>query len=244
MGVLSHLRSEDQVILIQFTNHAEVLQDWTVDKAKVARALNPAYGKLLSGNVSRLSEGIISAAEKLKGKPAGTTHLVLITGGDNTPSSEVQYGDSVTRLITTQPALYVISYAKFTRQEAKRKQNIFSLDREMKGVYKDYDRAVRLSELRLTALAEKLGGRILLPKSIEGALNDGDEIASDIGAQYVVTYAPKRPIESSADTAPRRVEVVSRRVGLQVRALRNRVAVRVDTMRLLTNMKMSPANQT
>ena len=57
----------------------------------------------------------------------------------------------------------------------------------------------------------------------------GDELASDIGAQYVVTYAPKRPIESSADTAPRRVQVVSRRVSLQVRALRNKVAVGVDT---------------
>jgi len=223
MRVLSHLCSVDQVTLIQFTNHAEVLQDWTMDKAKVASALNPAHGKLLSGNVSHLSEGIISAAEKLKGKPAGTTHLVLITSGDNTPSSEVQYADSVKRLTTTQPALHVISYTKFARQDAKRRRNIFTLDREMKGFYEDYDKAVRLGELRLTALAESLGGQILLPKSIEEVLNGGNEMASDIGAQYVVTYAPKRPIESSADTAPRRVQVVSRRVGLQVRALRNRV---------------------
>lgn len=223
MALLSHLGPEDQVILIQFTNHAEVLQDWTGDKAKVARALHRAHGKLLSGNLSRLSEGMIAAADKLKGKPAGTTHIVLITDGDDAPSSEVQYTDAVRRLITAQPALDVLSYTTFARQEAKRHRSNFSLDREMRRFYKDYDKALGLSEERLNALTESLGGRIFLPKSIAEALKGGDEIASDVGAQYVVTYAPKRPIESRTDAAPRRVQVVSRRAGLQVHALRHSV---------------------
>lgn len=221
-GLLSHLGSEDQVTLIQFTNHAEVLQDWTVDKARVVRALNPAHGKVLSGNVSRLTEGIAVAAEKLKGKPAGTTHIVLITGGDFALTSEVENADSVRRLLTAQPVLHVISYARLVRQEVKRERSTFSLDREMKNFYKDYEKAVGLSEQRLTALSETLGGQMLLPKSLEEALKGGNEIASDIGAQYVVAYARHRPFESSGP-APRRVKVVSRRVGLQVHSLRNSV---------------------
>jgi len=123
----------------------------------------------------------------------------------------------------TQPALHVFSYTRFTRQEAKRHQSIFSLDREMRRFYKDYETAASLSEERLIALTERLGGRIFLPTSTEEALNESDDMAADIGAQYLVTYVPKRPIKASTDKAPRRVEVVSVRVGLHVHALRNRV---------------------
>jgi hypothetical protein len=223
MAVLTRLGAEDQVTLIQFTNHAEVLQDWTEDKAKVAQAFHPAHGKLLSGNVSHLSAGILAAVDKLKGKPVGTTHLVLITDGDDTPSDEVHYADAVKSLITAQPALHVLSYSIFARQEARRQTNIFDLDRGMKRFYKDYDKGMGLSEERLKALTESLGGRFFLPESREEALEEGHEIASDIGAQYILTYTPKRRIASNTDIPPRRIQVVSRRIGLQVHVLRNNV---------------------
>ncbi len=218
LRVLSQLRSGDRVILIQFTNRAEVLQDWTEDKAKVASALNPEHGKLLSGNRSRLSEGLVATADKLDGKEAGSTHIVLITDGDDTPGSE--YANAVKQLLHYQPTLHVLSYTTLAGQEARKHKSVLNFDREMKRFYKNHDTTIKVSEERLTALVESLGGRIFLPSSVEEALKQGDEIAGEIGARCVLTYIPKHAIESTNDTTPRHIEVFPRRLGLQVHALR------------------------
>ena len=91
------------------------------------------------------------------------------------------------------------------------------LDRGMRRHYKKYGEETRESERRLTTLAEETGGRILLPKSTEEMIKQGDEVARDIGSQYVVTYTPKRPLESAVPGEYRRVDVTSRRAGLYLR---------------------------
>jgi hypothetical protein len=52
----------------------------------------------------------------------------------------------------------------------------------------------------------------------------GSEVAREIGTQYVVTYTPTRPLASSSATETRRVTVLPRRGGLQVRTRRIYVA--------------------
>lgn len=218
LRILSQLRSGDRVLLVQFTNHAEVLQDWTEDKAKIVSAVNPERGKLLSGNRSRLSEGIIATADKLEGKEAGSTHIVLITDGDDTPGSE--YAGAVNQLLQDQPTLHVLSYTILARQEARQRNSVLNFDREMKRFYKNYDKTLSVSQERLTAFAESFGGRISLPASVDEALKQGDEIAGEIGTRCLLTYIPKHAIESTKDTTPRHIEVFPRRAGLRVRALR------------------------
>ena len=44
------------------------------------------------------------------------------------------------------------------------------------------------------------------------------EAARDIGAEYVVTYRPKRPLAAAKQGEYRRIEVASRRVGLSLRS--------------------------
>jgi von Willebrand factor type A domain len=222
LRVLSKLRLGDRVILIQFTNRAEVLQDWTDDSAKVVKALDPERGKLLSGNRSRLTEGILATARKLTGKEVGSTHLVLITDGDDSPGSG--YVAAVNQLLQFQPSMHLLSYTTLAAQEVKKRKGPFTFDRAMKRFYKDYAVATEASERRLTAFAENLGGRIFLPTSEEHALKIGDEIASNMGARYVLTYIPKRVLDSADSSKPRYIEVFSRRTGLQVQALRTRVA--------------------
>jgi len=226
-SLLAHLHPSDQAILIQFTNRAEVLQNWTEDKTKIISALHPQHGKLLSGDRSLLSEGMIAAADKLEAKPGGSTHIVLITDGDDAPSSEVLYKDAVQRLVQAQPALTVLSYTTLARSEARQRRSVLNFDREMKRFYKNYDRTMIGSEERLKGLAQSLGGRILLPRSTAEALKQGSEIRGDIGAQCVLTYTPKQPIKSASGKLSRHIEVFSRRVGLQVRALRNSYSIRV-----------------
>lgn len=97
------------------------------------------------------------------------------------------------------------------------------LDREMRRHYKKYANETRQSEARLTKLAEETGGRILIASTSDEMIRQADEVARDIGAEYVVTYTPKRPLASARSGEYRRVEVASRRVGLTLRSRRGYV---------------------
>lgn len=83
---------------------------------------------------------------------------------------------------------------------------------------KEYERSTRESEKELTALAEESGGRILLPDSTANLLSQAETISRDIGAQYVVTYRPTRPLASAKSGEYRKVEIASRRAGLYLRS--------------------------
>lgn len=78
--------------------------------------------------------------------------------------------------------------------------------------------AWKTSEAFLRRLAEDTGGIFHTPESAETIQSFGKEVAAAIGSQYVLTYSPKRQIADSDANEVRNVRVVSRRVGLQIRA--------------------------
>lgn len=83
---------------------------------------------------------------------------------------------------------------------------------------KEYERATIFSEAHLSEIGEESGGQIFLPESNDDLLSEAEKIARDIGSQYVVTYRPTRPLASAKSGEYRKVEVVSRRVGLYLRS--------------------------
>ncbi len=87
---------------------------------------------------------------------------------------------------------------------------------------------MKRGEGRLKTLAEETGGRILLAGTTEEMVEQGEEVAREIDAQYVVTYQPKRPLRAASATEYRRIHVGARRIGLTLRARRGYV---VGTMR-------------
>lgn len=91
-------------------------------------------------------------------------------------------------------------------------------DIAMRRKRKEYERATRDSEKNMTEIAEESGGQIYLPDSTDKVLTQADEIARDIGSQYVISYRPTRPLASAKPGEYRRVEVASRRVGLYLRS--------------------------
>jgi VWFA-related protein len=97
------------------------------------------------------------------------------------------------------------------------------LDFAMRRKRKEYERATRESETLLTEIAQESGGEIFLPESIDALLTQAEKVSRDIGAQYVVTYRPKRPLGEARPGEYRKVEVASRRVGLYLRTRRGYV---------------------
>jgi VWFA-related protein len=97
-------------------------------------------------------------------------------------------------------------------------------DPAMTKVRKAYEAETRKSEQWLRELAVETGGRVFSPiSSTAEMIAKGDEVARDIGAEYVVTYRPTRPLAEAKPGEYRKVEVASRRVGLYLRSRRGYV---------------------
>ena len=91
-------------------------------------------------------------------------------------------------------------------------------DVPMRRKKKEYERATKEAEQKLTEIAEDSGGRIIISETPENLLAQADSITRDIGAQYVITYRPTRPLSAAKPGEYRRVEVASRRAGLYLRS--------------------------
>jgi hypothetical protein len=88
----------------------------------------------------------------------------------------------------------------------------------MRRKRKEYERQTRDSEKQLTTIAEESGGRIFLPVNSTELMAQADNVARDIGSQYVLTYRPTRPLSQAKPGEYRTIEVASRRVGLYLRS--------------------------
>ena len=103
------------------------------------------------------------------------------------------------------------------------------------GVTVDVDRLFRRSgtikkemaqrELEFGELAEETGGVAWLPETVNQMIIDAGEAALDIDSQYVVTYKPQRPLVEAKSGEYRKLDVISRRVGLHVRSKRGFLVV-------------------
>jgi VWFA-related protein len=96
-------------------------------------------------------------------------------------------------------------------------------DPAMRRQRKAYEADVRKSQQVLKNVADETGGRLMLPINSQEMLAQANEVARAIGAEYVVTYRPKRPLAEATPGEYRRIQVASRRVGLSLQARRGYV---------------------
>ncbi|HYG08624.1 MAG TPA: VWA domain-containing protein [Pyrinomonadaceae bacterium] len=101
---------------------------------------------------------------------------------------------------------------------------VITFDPAMRRMRKAYERAMQRGEETMRTLAADTGGRLWIPLSAEDLALQGSEVAREIGTQYVVTYTPTRPLALSPETETRRVVVLPRRGGLQLRTRRVYIA--------------------
>ncbi|HKS28080.1 MAG TPA: VWA domain-containing protein, partial [Pyrinomonadaceae bacterium] len=246
LAIVSALKTGDQLAVIQAGDRVETLQDWTTDteslrrvlktklssgrKKRISESLIEAARQLKnqptgSRQVVLVTDGVepndrsyIEAVRQLIAAQA-TVYVISYTAmgreaiKNNAPL--VTYGGPPPRTAND-----VAKEADPSIPVPRPNINVATIDtdREMRRKRKEYSDATLRSEERLTVLAEETGGRIMLPMSEEEMLRQGREVARDIGAQYVVTYKPKRALSASAPGEFRRIKVALRRQGLTVRS--------------------------
>lgn len=246
LNLVSHLRAGDRISLLQFTSRVELLQDWTDDRSLVERALRT---QLHSGRGTRLIPAITRAAAELQKQPFGNRHVVIVGDGVDLPPwadykqmmaalsppareaeiTRAAMAEAIRALVDTRATVHVISYEWFANEVFAGKQkkdsggNGIRFDPQMRRLSKAYQSAMQKSGDSLAELAQESGGQFLNGKSVDEMVNLGAETARDIGAQYVATYKPKRPLASAPPGEHRALHVVSRRVGLRLRSRRSYV---------------------
>jgi len=251
--LLNNLQDGSQVAVMQFSNSVEVIQPWTRDKLAVLKILKTrlssgkrsrfsdavaAAARQLrdrpegSRHVVFITDGVdtpggkTERAEAIKRLSAAraTVHIISYTEfvlqKKEARSSSVSGGQ-------LPPASDPITATDPTLPPGTTRNPSFGVsirfDPAMRRQRKAYEADIKKSQQILTAVAEESGGRIFLPKSSQEMIAQAAEAAREIGAEYVVTYRPKRSLTSSTKGEYRRIEVASRRVGLSLRSRRGYV---------------------
>jgi VWFA-related protein len=253
LRVISHLRQGDRIAVLQSSNQVELLQPWTDDVDKIVHVLQTKLfatkrsrifetmtkaAQVLSDqpegsrHVILITDGVESPGGKVDLDDAikqivaarATVHIIsyteLVRQKDDRQPSNITAGQ---RPAASDP----IAANDPTLPPGASRSPSFGVgirfDPAMNKLRKAYEAETKKSEKWLTALADETGGRIFLPISTADMIAKGEEVARDIGAEYVVTYRPTRALAEAKPGEYRKVEVGSRRVGLYLRSRRGYV---------------------
>lgn len=253
MDLVRKLQDGSSMAVLQCNNSVELLQPWTKDKQVVLKTLKTkvSSGKrsrfsealaMASQQLKHLPEGArhvviitdgvdspggkIDRAEAVRRLIAtrATVHIIsyteLVRQKSDNKTTSVSAGQRPT---TSDP----ISQTDPTLPPGTTRSPSFGVslrfDPAMRRQRKAYEADVKKSQQVLTDVADETGGKILLPISNEQMIAQAGEVARAIGSEYVVTYRPKRPLADASPGEYRRVQVSSRKVGLNLHSRRGYV---------------------
>jgi VWFA-related protein len=256
LRVISRLRPGDRIAVLQSASQAELLQPWTSDVDKLEQVLKTKLfatkrsrifetmtkaAQLLSDqpegsrHVILITDGVespggkVAVNEAIKQMVAARATVHIISYTDYVRQKEDRNQSNITAGMRP-PSSDPISANDPTLPPGVTRSPSFGVgirfDPAMIKMRKTYEAETRKSEQWLTELADETGGRIFLPISTDEMIAKGDEVARDIGAEYIVTYRPTRPLAEAPPGEYRKVEVASRRVGLYLRSRRGYVVPR------------------
>jgi VWFA-related protein len=252
--LVNNLHQGDWIAVMQFNNRVELLQPWTTDheatqkvlKTKVSSGKRAVFSDAVlaaakqvqdrpegSRHVVFITDGVDTAGVKAERARAikqllaarATVHIISYTEfvrqKKEGREADVRVGQrpvSQDPITATDPTL-----PPGTTRNPSYGVSI-RFDPAMRHMRKAYEADVKRGQQTLTSLAEETGGTIFLPATSGEMLTEADKVAREIGAEYVVTYRPTRPLALAGPNEYRRVEVASRRVGLSLRSRRGYVA--------------------
>ena len=251
--LVAKLQDGASIAVMQSGNSTDMLQPWTTDKATVLKTLKNKLISTKRSRISEaianagvqlkdrpegarhvvmITDGVDTPGVKVDRKEAmnkliaarATVHIVSYTefvrqkdpkrnspviAGPRPPSSDP--------IAATDPTL---------PPGATRSPSFgvgIRFDPAMRRQRKAYEAEVKKSQEALKNVADETGGKIMLPLNRDEMFAQANEVARAIGAEYVVTYRPKRPLADAIPGEYRRIEVASRRVGVSLHARRGYV---------------------
>lgn len=251
MGVVAALKSEDSVAIIQYSDKAEIVAEWTTQKADAFAAI----GRTSFGRRAAFVKALGLARDFLSKSARDNKHLVLITDGTDSFTDLSSKQRAMRSLLASDVTVHVLSYTRMEANDIEPRTKMLSkspppkampdevaaglpngvrdvarapkigptinLDRKLLKTMRDRKADLEVSEEQLTELAENTNGEIIIPETKEEMLEKTALVARMIDSSYVVTYTPKIPVEQGG--TERDIIVTSKRPGLIVEARRKLV---------------------
>lgn len=256
--LVMRLENGASIAVMQSGNSAEMLQQWTTDKTEVLKTLKNKLAATKRSRISEaianasvqmkerpegsrhvvmITDGVDTPGSKVARDEAmkqliaarATVHVISYTEfvrqKNDAQPSRISAGprppnaDPIRATDPTQPPGTTRSPSYGIR---------VGFDPAMKRLRKAYEAEVKKSQQVLMNVADETGGKMMLPLNSQEMLAQANEVARAIGAEYVVTYRPKRPLAEAKPGEYRRIEVASRRVGLSLQARRGYIVPQVQ----------------
>ncbi len=256
-GIVAALKPEDSVAILQYSDRAEIVAEWTTDRSEINRAI----GRTKFGRRSAFADALNLATDFLLKNPQDNKHLVLITDGTEGSGDERAKRDAMQRLLSTEISVHVLSYARMEAEDitprtkavtnspppkampdevaaqlpngvrdvaTAPKAKTINLDRTLLRKLRARKADLENSEKQLDALAENTNGTSIIPDNPDEMIEKTAVVAKMIDAAYVLTYIPKVALNQRGGPTERTIEVTSKRPGLVVQARRKLVVAPND----------------
>lgn len=247
-ALVSALKPQDSVAVIQYSDKPEIVAEWTTNKA-AARA---AIGRTDFGRRAAFVKALAMAKDFLAKSELDNKHLVLITDGTDSFTDFASKQRAIRSLLSTDATVHVLSYTRMEADDIEPRTKAISktpppkalpdevvaglpngvrdvaqapkigptinLDRKLLKTMRARKADLEASEDQLTELAQNTNGEIIIPQTKEEMIEKTALVARMIDSSYVVTYMPKIPVEETG--TERDIIVTSKRPGLVVEARR------------------------
>lgn len=254
LGVVNSLRTGDAVSVLQYSDKAEIVSEWSENRAEMTDAIK----RTKFGRRSVFVDALKMATDYLLKTPNDNRHLVLITDGTDSFGRSSEKFDAFQRLLGTDISVHVLSYALMEASDIEPRTKGISnspppkampdeiqatlpngvkdkgvkigptinLDRTLINKMKARKADLKTSEAQLAKLAEDTNGEFISPAGVDEMKEKASLVARMIDASYVVTYTPKFPVTETRGVAERVIDVTSKRAGLVVQARRRLIIER------------------
>ncbi len=250
-ALIGALRPEDNIAIVQYSDKAELVDDFTNDRR---RTLDALMKRTKFGRGSAMIEGIALATETLQKLPVDNRQLVLITDGTDGRNRSSARFDAFQKLAASDISVHVFSYTSLESTDIEPrtkgisnspppkampdevaqqlpngvkdvatapKSKTITVDRTFIRNMKARKASLDVAEGELRKLADNTNGEFILPTSIDEMIDKAPHVARMIDSAYVVTYVPKVSVVETRGMAERKIIVTSKRAGLDVQARRS-----------------------
>lgn len=248
-AVVNALRPGDSIAIETYADKAELVAEWTSDKAQALAAIK----RTNFGRRSVFVDALKLAMSFMQRSGIENKHIVLISDGTDSLGRSSEKFDTMQKLLATDISVHVISYSSMEAvdidERSKRTSNspppkdmpdevaaqlpngvrdpsrvkigpTINLDRTLIKRMRARQQDLELSQKQLETISEGTNGEFILPETIDEMVDKAPLVAKMIDASYVVTYTPKVSVAETRGVAERNIEVTSRRPGLIVQARR------------------------
>ena len=252
-ALVESLRPGDSMALLQYSDNAEIVTEWTTDKTQVLSAIE----RTKFGRRSAFVDALKLSKSFLLKNPLENKHLVLITDGTDSKASSSSKFDAEQALLATDISVHVISYTDMEVQDIEPRTKTLSnspppkampdevaaqlpngardqatapkigptvnLDRALLKTLRARKADLENSQAQLEKITEGTNGEFILPENKDEMIEKAPLVGKMIDASYVVTYTPKIPLNGAKGLVERNIEVTSKRDGLVIQARRKLV---------------------